>query len=146
MTVLTSLQLRRQCQITEYFRIKSQDQCLKDEPWVHGWYHPFLVHRQAWLISDHSEKLVLRYWTVSMCAVGLIPADRPARAQGGDLPSPAANVATFSLQLDEAEAKRLGYFIIAIGLKLTVLFEWSQTDLYQDSKCWPQVILNIDDH
>lgn len=57
-----------------------------------------------------------------MSAVGLIPAGRPARAQGGDLPSPAENVATFSLQLDEAEVKRHGYFIIAIGLKLTVLF------------------------
>lgn len=58
-----------------------------------------------------------------MSAVGLFPAGRLVRAQGGDLPSPAANVATFSLQLDEAEAERHGYFIIAMGLKLTVLFE-----------------------
>lgn len=59
-----------------------------------------------------------------MSAVGLIPAGQHARVQGSDLPSPfqAANVATFSLQLDDADAKRHGYFIIAIGLRLIVLF------------------------
>ena len=56
-----------------------------------------------------------------MSSVELIPAGLPARAQDGVLPSPAAGIATFSLQLEGAEAKWHGYFNIAIVLRLTAL-------------------------
>lgn len=49
-----------------------------------------------------------------MSSVELTPAGLPARAQDGVLLNPAAGIATFSLQLEEAEAKWHGYFNIAI--------------------------------